>query len=178
MRSSGDSPDAPTGKRDKLASVQDAIAAAKEVMAQTDLSMSPGSASPEDKLAPESDPSVTAETDRDAERRDSHKAASPSQTAPEGAPKEGEGALREYRNDLEYLEDSFKLLIILLRYWASPRHRCIAHCTVLETCRITMQVCNPQPTASEFEHASSPVNSRGAVEGPIREGVDKVTSVT
>lgn len=85
-------------------------------MAKTDLSMSPGSPSPDDKVPPESDPSVTADTDQDMERRESHKAAGPSQAATEGGSKDGEGSLREYRNDLEYLEDSFKLLIILLRY--------------------------------------------------------------
>lgn len=47
------------------------------------------------------------------ERRQSHANASPSHT--EGSTKDTEGSLREYKNDLEYLEDSFKLLIILLR---------------------------------------------------------------
>ena len=119
----GESPEAPAGKRDKLASVQDAIAAAKEVMAKTDLSMAPGSASPTDKLPPESDPSVTGDADQDAERRRSNATASPSGGASEGATKDGEGSIREYRNDLEYLEDSFKLLIILLKYVSfSPLH--------------------------------------------------------
>lgn len=116
----GESPEAPAGKRDKLASVQDAIAAAKEVMAKTDLSMAPGSASPTDKLPPES---VTGDADQDAERRRSNAAAGPSGAAPEGATKDGEGSIREYWNDLEYLEDSFKLLIILLKYVSfSPLH--------------------------------------------------------
>lgn len=116
MCTTGESPEAPTGKRDKLAAVHDAIASAKEVLANTDISMSPKSPSPDDKTLPESDPSVTADTAQDVERRESHKAASPSQTDPDSVSKDGEGSLREYRNDLEYLEDSFKLLIILLRY--------------------------------------------------------------
>ena len=52
----------------------------------------------------------TEEEERDAERRQSNSAAT---ARPDG--KEAEGTMREYRNDLEYLEDSFKLMIILLR---------------------------------------------------------------
>ncbi len=56
----------------------------------------------------------TEEEERDAERRQSNAAAA-SRIGDEGASKEAEGSMREYRNDLEYLEDSFKLMIILLR---------------------------------------------------------------
>ena len=53
----------------------------------------------------------TEEEERDAERRQSNSTAA---ARPVGE-KEAEGTMREYRNDLEYLEDSFKLMIILLR---------------------------------------------------------------
>ena len=49
------------------------------------------------------------------ERRQSHAAAGSRGGGDGGVSKEGEGSMREYRNDLEYLEDSFKLMIILLR---------------------------------------------------------------
>lgn len=51
----------PAAKRATPASVQDAIAAAKEVLAKSDISMSPRSMSPEDRLPPTSDPTVTGE---------------------------------------------------------------------------------------------------------------------
>lgn len=111
----------PATKRDKLGTADEAIAAANETLAATDPSMSPDTASPGGEASARrgsTDGTVSMETEeeeRDAERRQSHAAAA-SRTA--DSPKEAEGSMREYRNDLEYLEDSFKLIIITLR-WAT-----------------------------------------------------------
>lgn len=117
---SGESPEAPISKRDKLGSADEAIAAANATLAATDPNASPDIATPNGK-----DPQEVNETegafrmdaeqeDRDAERRQSNAAAA-SRSNDEASPKEAGGSMREYRNDLEYLEDSFKLMIILLR---------------------------------------------------------------
>lgn len=115
---SGESLEGPASKRDKLATADEAIAAANATLAATDPSMSPDTAPPGGEASARrgsTDGTVSMETEeeeRDAERRQSHAAAA-SRTA--DSPKEAEGSMWEYRNDLEYLEDSFKLMIITLR---------------------------------------------------------------
>ena len=118
----GESPEAPTSKRDKPSSADEAIAAANATLAATDPSstLEPGQeGAPEatpNKPSPEGTVSMDAEEEEQqaAERRQSHAAAASRGTG-DGSFKEAEGSMREYRNDLEYLEDSFKLMIILLR---------------------------------------------------------------
>lgn len=119
----GESPAAPSSKRDKPSSADEAIAAANATLAVTDPSSTLESGqegTPEatpSKAAPEgtvSSMDTEEEEQQAAERRQSHAAAASRGTG-EGSFKEGEGSMREYRNDLEYLEDSFKLMIILLR---------------------------------------------------------------
>ena len=115
----GESAEAPSSKRDKLSSADEAIAAANATLAATDPSSMP--ASGEDGAPSKDSPGGTASMDAEeeeqqaAERRQSHAAAASRGTSEGPAFKEAEGSMREYRNDLEYLEDSFKLMIILLR---------------------------------------------------------------
>ncbi|DBB01935.1 hypothetical protein WJX77_010097 [Trebouxia sp. C0004] len=117
-RAAGDSDEDPASKRDKLATANEAIASASAVLAATDPSISPDTAAPSGDASARresADGAVSMETEqeeRDAERRQSNAAAA-SRTG--DTPKEAEGSMREYRNDLEYLEDSFKLMIITLR---------------------------------------------------------------
>lgn len=114
----GESVEGHASKRDKISTADEAMAAADAVLAATDPSTSPDTAAPsgEAPARRESiDGTVSMETEqeeRDAERRQSNAAAA-SRTG--DTPKEAEGSMREYRNDLEYLEDSFKLMIITLR---------------------------------------------------------------
>jgi hypothetical protein len=119
----GESAEGPASKRDKLATADEAIAEASAVLAATDPttdpSISPDTAAPTGEASARresTDGAVSMETEqeeRDAERRHSNAAAA-SRTG--DLLKEAEGSMREYRNDLEYLEDSFKLMIITLRY--------------------------------------------------------------
>ncbi len=114
----GESVEGPASKRDKLATADEAIAAASAVLAATDASSSPDTAAPSGEASvrrESTDGTVSMETEqeeRDAERRQSNAAAA---STTGDTPKEAEGSMREYRNDLEYLEDSFKLMIITLR---------------------------------------------------------------
>ena len=118
----GESAEGPASKRDKLATADEAIAAADAVLAATEPTISPDTAAPSGEASArrestEGAVSMEAEQEeRDAERRQSNAAAA-SRTG--DTPKEAEGSMREYRNDLEYLEDSFKLMIITLRYTLS-----------------------------------------------------------
>ena len=117
----GESAEAPSSKRDKrdiMSSADEAIAAADAALAATDHGSLPESGQ---EGAPSKDsPGGTVSMDtgeeeqQAAERRQSHAAAASRGTS-DGPFKETEGSMREYRNDLEYLEDSFKLMIILLR---------------------------------------------------------------
>lgn len=114
----GESVEGPASKRDKTSTADEAMAAADAVLAATDPSTSPDTAAPSGEAPARresTDGTVSMETEqeeRDAERRQSNAAAA-SRTG--DTPKEAEGSMREYRNDLEYLEDSFKLMIITLR---------------------------------------------------------------
>lgn len=116
----GESAEAPASKRDKLSSADEAIAAANATLAATYPSISPDTSTPTgqgtpSKASPGGTVSMdTEEEQQNTERRQSHAAAA-SRGKDDITPKEAEGSMREYRNDLEYLEDSFKLLIILLR---------------------------------------------------------------
>lgn len=122
----GESAEAPATKRDKLSTADEAIAAADAVLAATDPttdpSISPDTAAPSGEASARrksTDGAVSMEIEqeeRDAERRQSNAAAA---SRTEDTPKEAEGSMREYRNDLEYLEDSFKLMIITLRYYCT-----------------------------------------------------------
>lgn len=117
-QAAGESAEPPASKRGKLATADEAVAAANATLAATDPSISPDTAaadhkSPASKASQDaSDRMQTEEEERDAERRQSNSAAA---ARPSGDGKEADGTMREYRNDLEYLEDSFKLMIILLR---------------------------------------------------------------
>jgi len=112
----GESVEGPASKRDKVATADEAIAAASAVLAATDPTISPDTAAPSGEASARRDSTggtasmETEQEERDAERRQSNAAAA-SRTG--DAPKEAEGSMREYRNDLEYLEDSFKLLMII-----------------------------------------------------------------
>lgn len=117
----GESAEAPSSKRDKhdvMSSADEAIAAANATLAATDptsLPESGGEGTPS-KASPGGTVGMDTkeEEQQAAERRESHAAAASRGTG-DGLFKEAEGSMREYRNDLEYLEDSFKLMIILLR---------------------------------------------------------------
>ncbi|KAL3158741.1 hypothetical protein ABBQ32_011470 [Trebouxia sp. C0010 RCD-2024] len=113
-RPAGESAGAPSSKRDRTSSADEAIAAAAATLAATEASITPDSSSPTGEEGALS-MSIDEEEQQTAERRRSHAAAASRGSGDGGVLKEGEGSMREYRNDLEYLEDSFKLMIILLR---------------------------------------------------------------
>ena len=116
----GESADPPASKRDKLSTADEAIAAANAVLTATDPNRAPDltaadGRTPSSKGSPDGAVNMeTEEEDQNAERRKSNAFAA-ARTSGDSGGKEVEGAMREYRNDLEYLEDSFKLMIILLR---------------------------------------------------------------
>ena len=117
--SAGEPAEAPSSKRDKLSSADEAIAAANATLAATDPSSMPESGEEGTPSKDSAGATVSMDTEEEAqqaaERRQSHAAAASRGMGDDPAFKEAEGSMREYRNDLEYLEDSFKLMIILLR---------------------------------------------------------------